>query len=708
MRSLPLAIALFFISFGSYCQTESRSCEELTELIQEGKYKSAYRYLMVNGENSCGSYRYAEVLKWNGRYAEALEVLTGQSGEEVIELKQELEEHLGIRKRDELYSVRAFDQNDSLSRQLFAVAYGQPIFVDSEEVQTSFFPRKITEERVLFEQVGKPSEYFENLVQEFTERQEKHRLKLGSGWITGDSLLYYSAYYQAPLSSGGFHSDFAIYQWDGQSHELLKNMEKDGAYVHPTITQDGWLIFSSNRAGGFGGMDLWKLNLRADKGEPINLGSVVNSAYDEVYPAEAGDSLYFATNNPEKSIGGFDIMLYYEGVSTNPGTPLNSASEDIQPYTVNRELAYLITDRLYPDSLKLIVKVKPFKSRLLFDLLHGEINNSALIAGEKVELLDSDGNLLDYTYVDKKGRFTFTAIKGMEDYTMSFPKGKLEEGDKVRLFDKNFGLMEELQVDESGQAKFELLTPEDYTLQKEANTDDSMLSVDISGLLSVAEENVAKGVEIFLQDSEGNTIARAFTSDMGRFIFEQVRPDEAYSFQSAVVDMGAEIKIFNQDGEIIERIKPDHSGDLVYIRLKESDKIITITNEENVMVKVAEEEKFDLPAIYFEANQSELSHGSGVVLNNLVTILKDNPHVAVRLAGHTDSKGKAAYNLHLSQQRIESVERYLIQNGVRSERISGEGFGESRLVNHCDDITKCSEREHAENRRIEVQFYSNR
>ncbi|MCZ4410410.1 OmpA family protein [Cryomorphaceae bacterium 1068] len=677
----------------------------MTDLIEEGKFKSAYRYLVMNGEYSCGSYRYAEVLKWNGRYEESLEILQGEQSEEAVELRHELEGFLGIKKKDELYSVRAFGKNDSVSQTIFAVLNG-PILIRREEVQTSYFPRKTSKEMVYFELEGADSTFFAELNKEFSRVQEKHMLKISTGWITDDTLLYYSAFHQAPLASAGFHDNYGIYTWNGKKHELLKWIDKKSAYVHPTVTKDGWLIFSSDREGGYGGMDLWKMNLNVDEGEPINLGADVNSEFDELYPSEAGDSLYFVTNNPERSIGGFDVLLFHDGRIANPGEPLNSVSDDFNPYTVKGELAFISTDRLFPDSLDLVVKVKPFKSRLLFDLIHGEVENDEIVAGDKVELLDSDGNLLDYTYVNKDGRFTFASIKGLEGYTISFTEGKLSEGDKVRLFDKNFGLMEELELDESGQAKFELLTPADYSLDKVVNTDESMLSVDISGFLSGSSKGTQKGVEIYLQDSEGTTIARAFTNDKGEFTFEQVRPDEAYSFTSAVIDMNSEIRIFNQNGEVIESIKPDESGEFVYVRLKESDKIITITNEDNVTVKLAEEEKFNLPSIYFELDESMLGQRADVVLNKLISILEDNPHVAIKLAGHTDSKGEAAYNLKLSQQRIESVKKYLVQSGIDSSRISGEGFGETRLVNKCADGIECTDEEHAENRRIEVQFYS--
>jgi len=707
VRSLHLAIALFFFFVGghSYGQEPSNDCTELVELLDHGKYKSAYRQLIVNGEYSCGNYRYAEVLKWNGRYEEALEVLQGMKSDEAAELRQELENSLGIGKKAELYSIRAFGKDDSTSKTIFA-HLGAPILMRTEQIETSFFPRKTVEKKTFFDFSGADSVFFKEFNREFAQVQETHRVQFSAGWITNDSILYYTAFYQAPLASMRYHTDFAIYTWDGKKHKLLSWIGNDGVYAHPTITKDGWLIFSSNREGGFGGMDLWKINLSTEAGKPMNLGEIVNSEFDEFNPAEAGDSLYFVTNDPNRSIGGEDVLLLHDGSSTNPGKPLNSESDDFNPYTVNGDLAFINTDRLYPDSLDLIVKVKPFKSRLLFDIIHGEVNNDEIAAGEKVELLDSEGKLLDYTYLNQNGRFTFTSIKGLENYTISFAEAVLNEGDKVLLFDKNYGLMEELEVDKSGQARFELLTPEDYYLEKQINQDESILSVDIAGMLSSSNKGPQKGVEIFLQDSEGNTIAKAFTNEEGEFVFEQVRPDEAYSFESAVVDMNSEIRIFNQNGEVIESIIPTGSGELVYVRLKDSDKIITISNEKNVTVKVAVEDKFNLPPIYFQRNEFVMSDRAGSVLDELISILKGNGHVSIILAGHTDSKGKAQYNLMLSEKRIQSVKQYLIKHGIESERITGQGYGETRLVNKCSDGVECSEEEHAENRRIEVQFKS--
>ncbi len=106
--------------------------------------------------------------------------------------------------------------------------------------------------------------------------------------------------------------------------------------VYETYSGDT-LYFSSSRAGGLGGMDLY-YSLRLPTGEwsePHNLGGIINSVYDEDYPVLSpnGNTLYFCSNN-EASMGGFDIFKAQKkadgsfGTPVNIGYPLNSVFDD--------------------------------------------------------------------------------------------------------------------------------------------------------------------------------------------------------------------------------------------------------------------------------------------------------------------------------------------------------------------------------------------
>ncbi len=72
-----------------------------------------------------------------------------------------------------------------------------------------------------------------------------------------------------------------------------------------------------------------------------------------------------------------------------------------------------------------------------------------------------------------------------------------------------------------------------------------------------------------------------------------------------------------------------------------------------------------------------------------------------KLKSHTDSRAPDEYNMKLSKRRVNSSVAYIISQGINSNRISGEGYGKTRLINRCSNNVKCSEAEHQKNRRTE-------
>jgi tetratricopeptide (TPR) repeat protein len=126
--------------------------------------------------------------------------------------------------------------------------------------------------------------------------------------------------------------------------------------VTPFFFNKDVIYFSSKRAGGYGGLDLYRLQ-RDENGwlPPQNLGSEINTPYDETTPflARDGKTLYFSSNNPAFTVGGFDVLrsFYVEENNrflqpVNPGLPLNSAGNDthfrLAPDTFT---AFLSSDR---------------------------------------------------------------------------------------------------------------------------------------------------------------------------------------------------------------------------------------------------------------------------------------------------------------------------------------------------------------------------
>ena len=77
------------------------------------------------------------------------------------------------------------------------------------------------------------------------------------------------------------------------------------------------------------------------------------------------------------------------------------------------------------------------------------------------------------------------------------------------------------------------------------------------------------------------------------------------------------------------------------------------------------------------------------------------PQIKVDVRSHTDSRGSDAYNLKLSDRRAKSTVKWMIDNGIEEDRVSGKGYGETELVNKCKNNVPCSIEMHQENRRSE-------
>ena len=101
--------------------------------------------------------------------------------------------------------------------------------------------------------------------------------------------------------------------------------------------------------------------------------------------------------------------------------------------------------------------------------------------------------------------------------------------------------------------------------------------------------------------------------------------------------------------------------------------------------------------IQFDFNSASVKPESQQALANLAQALQSKELAESRFSieGHTDAKGRADYNLKLSQQRAESVRSFLARQGVAPTRLSAIGKGSSEPSNEADPLA-------AENRRVRI------
>ena len=108
-----------------------------------------------------------------------------------------------------------------------------------------------------------------------------------------------------------------------------------------------------------------------------------------------------------------------------------------------------------------------------------------------------------------------------------------------------------------------------------------------------------------------------------------------------------------------------------------------------------------LSTIYFDFDKANIRPDAEIEIQKVIAAMEKYPSLRIKANSHTDSRGPDAYNLALSQRRADSTVEYMISKGIAPERLEGEGFGESRLINRCDDGVPCSAQEHELNRRSE-------
>ncbi len=139
-----------------------------------------------------------------------------------------------------------------------------------------------------------------------------------------------------------------------QAFQNLFEYQEGHNYAHPVFFNDGEsLVFSSDRPGGYGGMDLYIAHwdeAGQKWNDPSNLGPYVNTEGDEIFPRILSDGLYFASNGLE-GYGGYDIFsVSFRQNRVLPGSlhhypyPINSVNNDFGMF-FDGNTGYFISDR---------------------------------------------------------------------------------------------------------------------------------------------------------------------------------------------------------------------------------------------------------------------------------------------------------------------------------------------------------------------------
>ena len=381
-----------------------------------------------------------------------------------------------------------------------------------------------------------------------------------------------------------------------------------------------------------------------------------------------------------------------------------------------------------------------------FQIIKGSIVNGKLENPQKV-FFDSDDYSVGHPSLSDDGQWLFFAsdmpggygetdlyvVKIADDGTMSSPQNlgpKINTiGNDLFPFFRN-GILYfssdghygwgDLDVYEStflSDGSFS--TPKNLGAPINSNKDDFTFVIDKTGTYGYISSNRAGG--------KGDDDIYSFTK--GEPVCNQNISGKAIDRKSKLPLTDVTIMAYNSYNEILAETKTNYEGKYAVtvpcnktVRIvatktnysndektvettKENEGEITdvnfeLSNYDDLVVKKKGVEKVDVNPIYFDYDKFDITPLAVEELAKVVFIMRKFPNIRIKIESHTDSRGKDAYNLKLSDNRAKSTRDYIVSQGIDASRIeSAIGYGESRLINKCKNGVKCTEEEHLLNRR---------
>ncbi|MGL2967620.1 OmpA family protein [Flavobacterium sp. XGLA_31] len=194
---------------------------------------------------------------------------------------------------------------------------------------------------------------------------------------------------------------------------------------------------------------------------------------------------------------------------------------------------------------------------------------------------------------------------------------------------------------------------------------------------------ILPGAKLILFDSSFKQLAETTSDAQGKYEFKDVECGEKYYVR-------ASLETYNTKESPVIIDKKSGQTEL-NIELEKIAKPIPIGGD---LADV-----FGINLIYFDLDKWNIRPDAAIDLAKILDVLEQYPTMKIDIRSHTDSRATAAYNMKLSDRRAKSTRDWLINHGIKANRLTAKGYGESQLVNKCADGVQCTEAEHQLNRR---------
>lgn len=351
-------------------------------------------------------------------------------------------------------------------------------------------------------------------------------------------------------------------------------------------------------------------------------------------------------------------------------------------------------------------------------------------AEKTVYLANRMHTILKKTTTNLFGTFVFEDIRPDNVYYIGVEKSEVQPGSRIDLLSKEDKYIATLDTSAAGRLCLRLPTSPNKAFN-DISISENEMKMDIKATIFGDNVNNPIGkLKILLLNDNYEVIDSAVTDNFGTFKFKYL-PFLKRFYLSAentdnVLDVFKNILIYSSDDNLIKIMTHQKGTKFTYkplsaemasmrdieledpwLELVPKDKSGTVKTSSAVVIDQGNGRngpKLIVENILFEANDSKITPQAKEVLDKVVVVLMNNQNLRIEVGAHTDSKGSATANLKLSEERAKIVRQYIVNAGIKPDRIFARGYGESKLLNQCDDQHECSEKEHAQNRRIEFKI----
>jgi outer membrane protein OmpA-like peptidoglycan-associated protein/tetratricopeptide (TPR) repeat protein len=224
-----------------------------------------------------------------------------------------------------------------------------------------------------------------------------------------------------------YKATFEAGQWTNSKPLPFNNAAHD--VRNPSLSKDGkTLYFSSNMPGGFGAEDIWKVTINGDTyGTPENLGSKINTEANESFPFITEDNILYFSSNGKEGFGGLDVFkidLNKASEVINIGAPVNTEKDDFSfTYNTNKKVGFFSSNRTGNDD---IYKADPVCAVQAIAVVK-DAKTGTIIEQAKVVLVDAKEKTVGNQTTAVNGKAAF-AVNCNTAYSFQVSKQGYESG----------------------------------------------------------------------------------------------------------------------------------------------------------------------------------------------------------------------------------------------------------------------------------------